>query len=72
MALQGSGGQVSEVGQEDTGKQADRQIGRQADRQTGRQRSIGLEKKVKARKHEQKIKRTKVASLLFGYVAMYV
>ena len=27
---------------------------------------------VKARKHEQKIKRTKVASLLFGYVAMYV
>jgi len=36
-----------------------------------RQRSIGLEKKVKARKHEKKIKRTKVTFPLFCYVAKY-
>ena len=49
-------------------KQADGQTGKQADReskQTDRQLSIGLEKKVKARKHKERIKRTKVGFLLF-------
>jgi hypothetical protein len=45
--------------------------GRQAGRQAGRQLSIGLEKKVKARKHGKRIKRTKVTFPLFCYVAKY-